>query len=202
MSSPPARYEFRVWGNSLGPYRDRLAAIRPPSETRRSAETYVLSRATDAANVKIRDGLLDIKLMVEQAGRLERWRPVLKAEFPLDSRAIAEQVFPGLAVATPHIAQPSYSRDEFIRDLVRPLRELELADVVKLRRQFNFENYSAEFAEVEIAGGGKAETVEIESEDPATVLRAIAKLGLNSQANISYVRHLKIMTGVTLHTVA
>jgi hypothetical protein len=55
---------------------------------------------------------------------------------------------------------------------------------------------------VQIAGGSKAQTVEIESADPATVLRAIARLGLNSQANISYVRHLKMMTGLTLHTVA
>ena len=202
MSSPPARFEFRVWGNRLSAYHDRLAAISPPSEPRKSAETYILSRATDTANVKIRDGLMDIKLMVEQVGRLERWRPVLKAEFPLDSRAIVEQVFPGLAVAPPHIAQPSYTHDEFLRDLVQPHRELELADVVKFRRRFDFKDYSAEFAEVEIADGSKAETVEIESDDAATVLRAIVKLGLNSQANISYVRHLKMMTGVTLHTVA
>jgi hypothetical protein len=202
MSSPPARFEFRVWGNRLSANYDRLTAMGPPSEPRQSAETYILSRATDAANVKIRDSLLDIKLMVEQVGQLERWRPVLKAEFPLDSRAIVEQVFPSLSVATPHIAQPSYTRDEFIRDLVRPHRDLELADVVKRRRQFDFGGCSAEFAEVEIAGGGKAETVAIESEDPATVLRAIAKLGLNSRANISYVRHLKMMTGLTQHTVA
>jgi hypothetical protein len=202
MSSPPARFEFRVWGNRLSAYHDRLAAIRPPSEPRESTETYILSRATDAANVKIRDGLMDIKLMVEQVGRLERWRPAFKAEFPLDSRAIVEQVFPSLAVATPQIARPSYTRDELLRDLVQPYRELELADVVKLRWQFDFDGYSAEFAEVQIAGVSKAETVEIESADPATVLRAIARLGLNSQANISYVRHLKMMTGLTLHTVA
>ena len=202
MSSPPARFEFRVWGNRLSANYDRLATMGPPSAPRESAETYILSRATDAANVKIRDSLLDIKLMVEQVGRLERWRPLLKAEFPLDSRAIVEQVFPSLAVATPHIAQPSYTRDEFVRELVRPHRELELANVVKTRQQFDFENYSAEFAKVEVAGASKAETVEVESEDPATVLRAIAKLGLNSQANISYVRHLKMMSGLTLHTVA
>ena len=90
-------------------FRDRLAAIAPPSEPHESAETYILSRATDTANVKIRAGLIDIKLMIEQLGRLERWRPVLKGEFPLDSRTIVEQVFPNLGVATPHIEQPSYT---------------------------------------------------------------------------------------------
>jgi exopolyphosphatase / guanosine-5'-triphosphate,3'-diphosphate pyrophosphatase len=197
MTNPLGRFEFRVWGNQLGPFRDRLAAIAAPSEPRESAESYILSRATDAANVKIRAGLLEIKLMFEQVGRLERWRPALKSEFPLDSRAIAAQVFPDLAVATPHIAQPSYTHVEFVRDLVRPHPDLAIVDVVKMRWRFTSEKYTAEFAEVGIAGGATSETVAIESEDPAAVLRAIARLGLNSHANINYVRHLKLMTGMT-----
>lgn len=202
MSSPPGRFEFRVWGDRLSAYQDRLAAIAAPSEPSESAETYILSRTTDAAGVKIRNGMLDIKLMIEQLGRLERWRPVLKAPFPLDSRLIVEQVFPSLGVATPHIAQPSYTDSDSIRDLVRPHRDLELVEVVKIRRQFELEDCTAEFAEVGIAGGARSETVQVESDNPATVLRAIAKLGLNSQTNISYVRYLKMMTGMTSHATA
>ncbi len=197
MNNPLGRFEFRVWANQLGPFRDRLAAIAQGSEPRESAETYILSRAVDIANVKVRAGLLDIKLMFEQVGRLERWRPVLKCEFPLDSRTIVEQVFPNLGLAVPQISQPSYTHGEFIRDLVRPHRDLAIVDVEKVRVQFTSEKYTAEFAEVRIAGGASSETVELESEDPAAVLRAIAKLGLNSHANISYVRHLKLMTGMT-----
>jgi exopolyphosphatase/guanosine-5'-triphosphate,3'-diphosphate pyrophosphatase len=200
MSISLGRFEFRIWGNRLGVFRDRLAAIAPPSEPHESAETYILSRATDTANVKIRAGLIDIKLMIEQLGRLERWRPVLKGEFPLDSRTIVEQVFPNLGVATPHIEQPSYTYDEFMRELVKPHRDLALVDVVKVRRQFKSADYAAEFAEVEIAGGAKSETVEIESDDAAAVLRAIARLGLNSHANINYVRHLRLMTGMAPRT--
>lgn len=197
MSNPLGRFEFRVWGSHLGPYRDRLAAIAEAAEPTESAETYILSRATDTANVKIRAGLLNVKLMFEQVGRLERWRPIVKAEFPLDSRTIVEQVFPNLGAAVPQIAQPSYTHGEFIRDLVRPHRDLAILEVVKTRRQFTSAKYTAEFAEVGIAGGATSETIEIESEDPAAVLRAIAKLGLNSHPNINYVRHLKLMTGMT-----
>ncbi len=196
MSNPLGRFEFRVWENHLGPFRDRLAAIAAPSEPRESAETYIVSRTTDSANAKIRAGLFDIKLMTEQVGRLERWRPVLKTEFPLDSRTIVEQVFPDLGVASPHIEQPSYTHGEFISGLVRPHRELALVEVVKVRRQFTADKYTAEFAEVRIAGGATSETIEIESDDPAAVLRAIAKLGLNSHPNINYIRHLKLMTGM------
>jgi exopolyphosphatase / guanosine-5'-triphosphate,3'-diphosphate pyrophosphatase len=135
--------------------------------------------------------------MTEQVGRLERWRPVLKSGFPLDSRTIVEQVFPNLGVAVPQITQPSYTHGELIRDLMRPNRDLALVEVVKMRSQYTSEKFTAEFAEVRIAGGATSETVAIESEDPAAVLRAIAKLGLNSHANINYVRHLKLMTGMT-----
>jgi hypothetical protein len=196
MSNPLGRFEFRTWGNHLGAFRDRLTAQAPPSEQRESAETYVLSRATDAANVKIRAELMNIKLLTEQVGRLERWRPMLKSAFPLDSRTIVEQLFPHLGVPAPHIAQPSYTQGELIRDLLRPHRDLALVEVVKLRCQFTSDRYTAEFAEVRIAGGATSETVELESDDPAAVLRAIAKLGLNSHANINYVRHLKLMIGM------
>ena len=197
MSNPLGRFEFRIWGNHLSPFRDRLAAIAAPPEPRESAETYILSRATDAANVKIRDELIDIKLMTEVVGRLERWRPALKSGFPLDSRTIVEQLFPHLGVPAPQIEQPSYAHGELIRDLVRPNRDLAMVEVVKLRNQYTSEKFTAEFAEVRIAGGAISETVAIESEDSAAVLRAIAKLGLNSHANINYVRHLKLMTGMT-----
>jgi hypothetical protein len=197
MSNPLGRFEFRIWGNHLGSFQDRLTAAAAPSEQRESAETYVLSRATDAANVKIRAELLDVKLLTEQVGRLERWRPVLKSAFPLDSRTIVEQLFPHLGVPATHIEQPSYTHGELIRDLLRPHRDLALVEVVKLRRQFTSEKFTAEFAEVRIAGGATSATVELESDDPAAVLRAIAKLGLNSRANINYVRHLKLMIGMT-----
>ncbi|MFZ2060187.1 MAG: hypothetical protein WAU82_04190 [Candidatus Binatus sp.] len=197
MSNPLGRFEFRIWGNHLSPFRDRLTAIAVPSEPVESAETYILSRTTDTANVKIRAELTDIKLMTEQVGRLERWRPVLKSAFPLDARTIVEQVFPHLGVPVEQITQPSYTHGEFLRDLVRPHRDLSIVPVVKLRCQFRSEKFTAEFAEVQISGGATSETVEIESDDPAAVLRAIAKLGLNSHANINYVRHLKLMTGMT-----
>jgi len=194
------RYEFRIWGNHLGPLRDRIAAVATPSALLESAETYILSAATDTANAKIRSALLDIKLMVEQQGRLERWRPALKAAFTIDSRTIVEDVFPDLKVASPHIERPSYTHGEFIRDLVRPHHDLAVVDVMKRRSKFEFDQCTAEFAEVEIAGGANSETIEFESEDPAAVLRAIAKFGLTAYPNISYVRHLKLMIGMIPRT--
>src|SRR3984957_9395429 len=197
MNNPLGRFEFRIWGKHLSPFREQLAEQAGAEAPIETAETHIPSRATDTANVKIRADLMDIKLMSEQGGRLERWRPVLKSAFPLDSRTIVEQVFPHLGVPVGQITQPSYTHGELIRDLVRPHRDLAIVEAVKVRRQFTTEKFTAEFAEVQIGGGATSETVEIESDDPAAVLRAIAKLGLNSHANINYVRHLKLMTGMT-----
>jgi hypothetical protein len=200
LENSQPRYEFRIWGNHLSPVRDHIAATATPPAPRESAETYILSAATDTANVKIRAGLLDIKLLVEQQGRLERWRPALKAPFSIDARTIVEDVFPDLKMAPPHIERPSYTHGEFIRDLVKPRHDLATVDVMKRRWKFQFEQCTAEFAEVEIAGGVCSETVEFESEDPAAVLRAIAKFGLTAYPNISYVRHLKLMIGMIPRT--
>ena len=144
--------------------------------------------------------MLDLKLQVEQQGRLERWNPILKVGFPLDARTIVEQVFPNLGVAPPEIARAAYSHGEFVRELVGASRELAIVEVVKTRYAFKFDRYTAEFAQIRIAGGADSETVELESEDPAMVLRAIAQLGLNSFPNINYVRHLKMMIGMTPRT--
>lgn len=199
-SNSQPRFEFRIWGSHLGAVRDRMAGTTVSSEPEESAETYILSRETDTANLKIRAGLLDLKLMIEQEGRLERWRPTLKASFPLDSRTIVEDILPTLAVAPPHIERPSYTQGEFIRDLVRPHHELGVVEVAKRRLKFKFDIWTAEFAEIELAGGANSETVAFESEDPAAVLRAIAKFGLTAHPNISYVRHLKLMIGMIPRT--
>ena len=136
--------------------------------------------------------------MTEQVGRLERWRPVLKCGFPLDSRTIVEQVFPNLGVAVPQIAQPSYTHGEFIRDLVRPQsRPRDCRSRKGAAGSTSRRGSPRNLPKLRIAGGATSETVAIESEDSAAVLRAIAKLGLNSHANINYVRHLKLMTGMT-----
>jgi len=172
MNNPLGRFEFRIWGNHLSPFRDRLAAIASASEPIESAETYILSRATDTANVKIRAELIDIKLMTEQVGRLERWRPVLKSAFPLDSRTIVEQVFPHLGVPVEQITQPSYTHGEFIRDLVRPHRELAIVPVIKVRRQFTSEKFTAEFAEVQIGRGATSS-----GQTPSSLIRNSACTG-------------------------
>src|SRR4029077_19225593 len=84
-SSAPAvvpRWEWRTFGG-FEEADEALASLRTVA-TVESDETYILSMYGDAA-VKVRDGLLDTKVLqrVNGAG-LQLWVPTMKAGFPLD----------------------------------------------------------------------------------------------------------------------
>ena len=79
-----ARWEWRVFGADADVPGARLGS-RTPDSVELSDEVYVLSRASDAS-VKIRDGRLDAKRLLQIDGDgLEQWTPVLKASFPLSA---------------------------------------------------------------------------------------------------------------------
>ena len=56
----------------------------PAGEVAESDEVYFLSDSSDAS-VKLRDGRLDVKVLERVEDGLQLWRPVVKAEFPLDA---------------------------------------------------------------------------------------------------------------------
>ena len=81
MTEIVPRWEWRWFGRRLGPAESRLAALTPIG-VQQSDETYLLSG--DGDNVKVRDALMDIKVLREvNADGLEQWTPVMKASFPL-----------------------------------------------------------------------------------------------------------------------
>ena len=80
------RWEWRTFGTRFGA-RTYLAALTPTG-VQESDETYLLSSEGDT--VKVRDGLMDIKVLREVDGfGLERWEPVMKADAPLTADEIA-----------------------------------------------------------------------------------------------------------------
>ena len=98
MSEIIPRWEWRSFGSHFGDAEARLKA-RGADKLQHSDEIYLLSSVSDA-NVKIRDGLMDIKRLEQtDAHGFEQWRPVLKEAFPLPAAAI-EAVFAALGVAT------------------------------------------------------------------------------------------------------
>src|SRR5215467_976187 len=82
------RWEWRTFGESFGAAEGRLALL-DPDRIHESDEIYLLSLESDAS-VKIRDGLMDVKLLEAVDGDgLEQWLPVLKGAFPLIAAHVA-----------------------------------------------------------------------------------------------------------------
>jgi exopolyphosphatase/guanosine-5'-triphosphate,3'-diphosphate pyrophosphatase len=180
------RWEWRVFGDGFTVAEAALAASAPGS-VEESDELYLLSAA--GANVKVRYGLMDIKLLREvDANGLERWEPVMKAGFPLPAAEVA-RMFDVLGVLAPPLTRDAYSFDEFLVELVEPSDAVWPVRVHKRRRRYKLGGCMAEIADLEV-GGGAARTIAVESEDPSAVIAAVRSLELDVQVNTSYPRGL------------
>ena len=94
------RWEWRTSGGDI-PRADAVFDALRPASVEETDELYLLADGGD--NVKVRDGLMDIKVLREtDAHGLQRWEPILKATFPLDA-ATARTVFQGLRQPLPEI---------------------------------------------------------------------------------------------------
>ena len=162
------RYEFRVWEETLASVHDRLGPMAQP-KTVESEETYLIPKATDKCNAKIRAALMDIKVLVSTDRGLEQWKPILKGEFPLESSVIATQVFPSLNLSAPPLPKSAYELGEFLH-MVAQSAGISIVNVRKTRYQFRIGACAAEYAQITIDGVPR-DTVAVESVDPDAVLQ-------------------------------
>jgi hypothetical protein len=110
------RAEFRVFGQGvIDIVKERMWNGKTVlfQARRMPAETYFLSANTDEANVKVRDGLLDIKVKVgETPEGYEIFQPRGKFQFPVKREDLAT-ILSHLKVSLP-LDQDSYTIDIFV----------------------------------------------------------------------------------------
>jgi exopolyphosphatase/guanosine-5'-triphosphate,3'-diphosphate pyrophosphatase len=180
------RWEWRSFGSHFGDAEARLTATGA-DKLQASDEIYLLSWLR-GANVKIRDGLIDIKRLEQtDVHGFEQWRPILQEAFPLPSAAV-EAVLDALGVAAPYEPAP-ITLDRLLAEATSrsTLRTLE---VHKTRTRYHLEGCMAELTEV-FANGKTIRTIAVESEDPAHIAAALKALGLEGVENVNYPRGLK-----------
>lgn len=186
------RYEFRIWGDSLTPLRDKLAALAQPS-SKSSDETYLISATTEKSNVKVRADLMDIKVLVAVDRGLEQWRPILKEGFPLGSGIITAQVFASLELPPPTLAKAEYGFDEFLDQIIRPNPQIAIVSVSKTRFQYTIGPCATEYSSITINSVAR-DTVAVESTDADGVLKLVEQLGIR-EGNVSYIREIRRILG-------
>ena len=190
------RAEFRVFGKDIieGVIEHMWcckaqlfkARVMPP-------ETYILSKHTSEANVKVRDGLLDIKTKVAQTPEgFEVFQPRGKFQFPVKREELAE-ILRHLRVEMP-LEQDGYTFDEFCA-MVKAHPDMALATVEKKRYGFSVNGVICEYAKVWF-NGAMVETACCESEDYAAMKGAVEALGIAEMPNTNYLKAAKSVVGM------
>lgn len=160
---------------------------------RQSGETYILSVHTNKANVKIRDGLLDIKTKVGETDEgYEIFQPRGKFQFPVEKAELAT-IFANLE-ADVKLEKDSCTFEEFI-ELVNKSRELTAVTVEKERYGFSVDGVICEYGEI-LFNGALLETACVESEDYGAMKSVIEKLELAQFENTNYLKAAKQVVGM------
>jgi len=191
------RYEFRIFGNSLETYENKIKELSPKEMTRQMDSVYLLTPWKRKNNVKIREGIMDIKVLEQEHMGLQQWNPFLVGEFPLESDVIKTVVFPALGVESPVFERKKYSFKQFIAEVLAIDPDLAVAYVWKTRHAYTIADCITEIAEIKV-NGAAMRTICIESEDPDNVIKAKNLLGIGSKVeNVSYPLALKRFMGLT-----
>ena len=194
MGTIVPRWEWRTFGHEFGDAEARFQALGA-EKVQNSEETYLLAAGSNA-NVKIRDQLLDIKLLKHaNDDGLEQWRPVLKEGFPLSPSAVA-QVRKVLELPAGPRDAGAISVERLLADLAPPGGGVRVISVHKIRTRYHVQGCVAEVTDV-IADGLPVRTVAIEDEDPGRVIAAVRAMNLERFPNISYPRGLKELVGLS-----
>jgi exopolyphosphatase/guanosine-5'-triphosphate,3'-diphosphate pyrophosphatase len=178
------RWEWRAFGARFGGAEDAFE-VAGPAHT--SVELYLLSAG--AANVKIRAGLMDVKVVREtNADGLERWEPMMKEGFPLAARDV-ERVLGFLGLTAPALDSSVYDEAQLLAEVVDQVDGVRAVAVHKVRTRGMVGGCAAEIVDVATAQRS-TRTLEIEGEDPAAVAAAIRGVHLDGYRNTSYPRGL------------
>ena len=190
------RAEFRVFGHGIIDIVQKKmwsAAAQLFKARKMPQESYFLSRHTTDANVKVRDGLLDIKTKVgETPEGYEIFQPRGKFQFPVQKEELAT-ILSHLKVEMP-LTSATYTFDEF-RDMVRANPDMAVVEVEKMRYGFSVKGIICEYAQVWF-NGALMESACCESEDYAGMKEAVEALGIADMPNTNYLKAARKVVGM------
>ncbi len=187
------RWEYRVFAEDLGAVEHNIRAHGQP-RVKESAEDYIVCRSS-GNNVKVRDGLLDIKELVNtNEDTLEQWMPVMKVGFPCPADDIA-RIFSAFDLVRPEMERDEYTYDQFIDEVVGGAEALVVIKVTKKRNGYMVREVIVEVAEVTFDGVA-LKTAAAEHIDPALVMEVVRELGLDAFPNVNYIKAMKKAVGM------
>ena len=190
------RAEFRVFGQGvIDIVKQKMWEAKAVLEKARKMppETYFLSVQTSETNVKVRDGLLDIKTKVGQTPEgYEIFQPRGKFQFPVKREELAT-ILSHLKVDM-RLDKETYTLEEFIA-MARKHPDLVPVAVEKMRYGFTIGGILCEYAQVWF-NGALIESACCESENYAGMRQVIEALGIATMPNTNYLKAAKHVVGM------
>jgi len=190
------RAEFRVFGQGvIDIVKQKMWEAKAILEKARKMppETYFLSVQTSETNVKVRDGLLDIKTKVGQTPEgYEIFQPRGKFQFPVKREELAT-ILSHLKVDM-RLDKETYTLEEFIA-MARKHPDLVPVAVEKMRYGFTIGGILCEYAQVWF-NGALIESACCESENYAGMRQVIEALGIATMPNTNYLKAAKRVVGM------
>jgi len=190
------RAEFRVFGHGIIDIVQKKlwdAGAVLQKARKMPAETYFLSVHTNEANVKVREGLLDIKTKTgETPEGYEIFQPRGKFQFPV-KKADLETILSHLKAAM-KLERETYTLEEFV-ELARRHPDLVPVTVEKMRYGFTVDGIICEYAQVWF-NGALLESACCESENYAGMKKVVAGLGIDGMPNTNYLKAAKRVVGM------
>lgn len=190
-----ARFEFRAWARNFAVVEDRIRRLSPCQDIRESTEVYYVSAGASGINIKMRNGALDTKVLVDTRDGLEQWHPRSNVPFPVPIDTLKQDVFGALGVAAPALERAAYSADQILDEVLRPHSAIVTVNVFKRRFSFTIFETMVELAQVNINGAG-LETIAIESVDATKITECRHLLGLDDFWNVNYPRLIQHVIGM------
>jgi exopolyphosphatase / guanosine-5'-triphosphate,3'-diphosphate pyrophosphatase len=190
MAAIVPRWEWRTFAHGVA-FDDAAFDTTTPSSVEESDEVYVLAPGGD--NVKVRDGLMEVKVLREtDAAGLQRWEPILKAAFPLDAEA-ARTVFRALRRPVPAMPPGGLTFEAVLAAAEAGANGgPRVVPVHKRRARYTVAGCPAERSELN-AGGHRTTSIAIESADASDVVAAIDSLGLRHWCNLDVPTGLRLL---------
>jgi hypothetical protein len=174
-----ARFEFRAWRVDPG-VAGRLEPVEGFRAEKEVTDLYLVS-AVRSVNVKIRDGAVKVKRLIDSRDGFERWCPTWKANTPLDERTVI-RLWGELGLPAPDSIDEPVTEEGLVA-MADEDPDLDVVGVVKRRRHGTLEDVSVELTDV-IFGDQATTSVTLEGTDLERLQTVRAAAGLDAFDNL------------------
>jgi hypothetical protein len=194
VSRIDARFEFRCFdaASSISALRTVFESRFGPPTPDSSRDIYLVTREWPRFNVKLRQRQVDVKALIEERGKLQRWQPILRAAPPLNpewrSRLLEQAGVPRSVTGAAGAAD--------LLGVAERCPEVFVAHTLKRRWKFGGDGLLGEVAELRINGAAMT-SVALEGPDPDRIGAAQRELGLSGRANLAFPAVLQQLFGLT-----